>query len=60
MLSFVPRDVLDDIWGFIESVSGAGWGGVPTYYYHEYTYVNNFFSLSSVNCLNLSWLVIVD
>ena len=49
MLSFVPRDVLDVIWGLLESVSG--WGEFPTYFCHEYTNINYFFSPSSVNCL---------
>ena len=36
MLSFFPRDVLDEIWDLIESVSQ----GFPTYIYHSKNYYN--------------------
>ena len=36
VLSFFPRDVLDEIWDLIESVSGGG--GVPTYSCKSYCF----------------------
>ena len=35
MLSFSPRDVLNEIFDLIKSVSGGGGGGVPTYSFKQ-------------------------